>query len=157
MNSYRCRTLLIWWIKTSGFYRYLFDLSHYFLRPDSRWSCCPMALTSRSRRPVRSCWCHPCFYRGLQVSRVPQVRHGDKLKKHTYCVLVLSPLMRLWIVLGGPGPEGPPGMTGPSGPPGPRGLMGPSGPTPDLFHMKRGPRGPVVSPRVLISVIVFLL
>lgn len=48
-------------------------------------------------------------------------------------------------MLGDPGPEGPPGMLGPPGPPGPRGLMGPIGPTPDLSHMKRGPRGPVVS------------
>lgn len=40
---------------------------------------------------------------------------------------------------------GPQGLMGPPGPPGPRGLMGPIGPTPDLFHIKRGPRGPVVS------------
>lgn len=34
---------------------------------------------------------------------------------------------------------------GPPGPPGPRGLMGPIGPTPDLYHIKHGSRGPVVS------------
>uniref|UniRef100_A0A3B4BGX3 EGF-like domain-containing protein n=1 Tax=Periophthalmus magnuspinnatus TaxID=409849 RepID=A0A3B4BGX3_9GOBI len=47
-----------------------------------------------------------------------------------------------------PGPQGLKGNLGPPGPPGPpgpRGLMGPTGPTPDLFHVKRGPRGPVVS------------
>lgn len=60
-------------------------------------------------------------------------------------------------MLGGPGPEGPPGLKGPPGLPGPRGLMGPSGPTPDLFHIKRGPRGPVVSPCDLISVILLLV
>ena len=49
------------------------------------------------------------------------------------------------IISGDPGPEGPSGLPGPPGPPGPRGLMGPIGPTPDPHHIKRGPRGPVVS------------
>uniref|UniRef100_A0A8C6S391 Collagen and calcium binding EGF domains 1 n=1 Tax=Neogobius melanostomus TaxID=47308 RepID=A0A8C6S391_9GOBI len=43
---------------------------------------------------------------------------------------------------GEPGPQGNPGLPGP---PGPRGLMGPTGPTQDLFHIKRGPRGPVLT------------
>uniref|UniRef100_A0A8C6KK38 Collagen and calcium binding EGF domains 1 n=1 Tax=Nothobranchius furzeri TaxID=105023 RepID=A0A8C6KK38_NOTFU len=43
------------------------------------------------------------------------------------------------------GPLGPSGLMGPPGPPGPRGMMGPTGPTPDLYHVKRGPRGPVVT------------
>lgn len=72
-------------------------------------------------------------------------------------MLVFSPLICLWVVLGGPGPEGPPGLKGPPGLPGPRGLMGPSGPTPDLFHIKRGPRGPVVSPSVSVSFILLLV
>lgn len=42
------------------------------------------------------------------------------------------------------GPPGSTGLLGPPGPPGPRGLMGPIGPTPDLYHIKRGLRGPVV-------------
>lgn len=61
------------------------------------------------------------------------------------CYRVFYWLVPVWTVLGDPGPEGPPGMLGPPGPPGPRGLMGPIGPTPDLSHMKQGPRGPVVS------------
>lgn len=52
-------------------------------------------------------------------------------------------------MLGEPGPEGPPGLLGPPGPPGPRGNMGPIGPTPDLSHVKRGPRGAVVSPNII--------
>lgn len=66
------------------------------------------------------------------------------------CILCLtrfvtSWLTSVWIVLGDPGPEGPPGLLGSPGPPGPRGFMGPIGPTPDLSHIKQGPRGPVVS------------
>ncbi|XP_076027902.1 collagen and calcium-binding EGF domain-containing protein 1 isoform X2 [Genypterus blacodes] len=47
---------------------------------------------------------------------------------------------------GDPGPEGPPGLPGPVGAPGPRGLMGPIGPSPDLSHIKRGPRGSIGPP-----------
>lgn len=110
---------------------------------------------STSRWPERSSWHRPCFLQDLQVSQVLQVPRGDKM--HTYRVLVFGRLICLLIVLGGPGPEGPPGLKGPPGPAGPRGLMGPSGPTPDLFHIKRGPRGPVVSQFLLISVTLLLV
>lgn len=72
-------------------------------------------------------------------------------------MLISGRLKYLCIVLGAPGPEGPPGLKGSLGPPGPRGLMGPTGPTPDLFHIKRGPRGPVVSRYVLISAFLLLV
>lgn len=42
------------------------------------------------------------------------------------------------------GEKGEPGSMGPPGPQGPRGDMGPMGPEPDLGHIKRGRRGPVV-------------
>lgn len=45
---------------------------------------------------------------------------------------------------GGPGNKGATGERGPPGPRGPRGDMGPMGPEPDLRHIKRGRRGPVV-------------
>lgn len=45
---------------------------------------------------------------------------------------------------GEPGKRGDPGERGPPGPRGPRGDMGPTGPEPDLKHIKRGRRGPVV-------------
>lgn len=45
---------------------------------------------------------------------------------------------------GQPGMRGDLGERGPPGPPGPRGDMGPMGPEPDLKHIKRGRRGPVV-------------
>lgn len=45
---------------------------------------------------------------------------------------------------GEPGKRGDPGDWGPPGPRGPRGDMGPMGPEPDLKHIKRGRRGPVV-------------
>uniref|UniRef100_A0A3B3VE18 Collagen and calcium binding EGF domains 1 n=1 Tax=Poecilia latipinna TaxID=48699 RepID=A0A3B3VE18_9TELE len=68
---------------------------------------------------------------------------------------------KLYFILGDIGPVGPPGLAGAPGPPGPRGLMGPIGPTPDLFHIKRGPRGPLVSlyipKRMLIFCFVFLI
>uniref|UniRef100_A0A3Q4GSV4 Collagen and calcium binding EGF domains 1 n=1 Tax=Neolamprologus brichardi TaxID=32507 RepID=A0A3Q4GSV4_NEOBR len=76
------------------------------------------------------------------------------------CVIssvVSYPLISVCNTSGDPGPEGPPGIsgqTGPPGPPGPRGLMGPIGPTPDLYHIKRGPRGPVL--KIYISKSVFL-
>lgn len=78
------------------------------------------------------------------------------------CVVVFSSLIWVCIVLGDSGSEGPPGLAGLLGPPGspsPRGLMGPIGPTPDLSHIKRGSRGPVVSYQTffsyLFSIIVF--
>uniref|UniRef100_A0A3Q3APZ9 Collagen and calcium binding EGF domains 1 n=1 Tax=Kryptolebias marmoratus TaxID=37003 RepID=A0A3Q3APZ9_KRYMA len=58
---------------------------------------------------------------------------------------VLQLKQKTVFVLGETGPVGPQGVIGPPGTPGPRGLMGPIGPTPDLHHIKRGPRGPVVS------------
>lgn len=64
------------------------------------------------------------------------------------CLFCLPSLILIWVVLGDPGPEGPQGLVGlmgPPGPSGPRGLMGPLGPTPDMSHIKQGPRGPVVS------------
>lgn len=45
---------------------------------------------------------------------------------------------------GEPGKKGDKGDRGPPGPRGPRGDMGPVGPEPDLRHIKRGRRGPVV-------------
>lgn len=45
---------------------------------------------------------------------------------------------------GRPGDAGNPGEPGARGQPGPRGDMGPIGPEPDLSHIKRGRRGPVV-------------
>uniref|UniRef100_W5LNH3 EGF-like domain-containing protein n=1 Tax=Astyanax mexicanus TaxID=7994 RepID=W5LNH3_ASTMX len=51
------------------------------------------------------------------------------------------------VLLGHPGPpgqKGEPGALGQPGPQGPRGDMGPMGPQPDLEHIKRGRRGPVV-------------
>lgn len=45
---------------------------------------------------------------------------------------------------GEPGQRGDKGDRGPPGPRGPRGDMGPVGPEPDLRHLKRGRRGPVV-------------
>lgn len=45
---------------------------------------------------------------------------------------------------GEPGKRGDPGERGQPGPWGPRGDMGPMGPEPDLKHIKRGRRGPVV-------------
>ena len=50
------------------------------------------------------------------------------------------------VTLGALGPAGQVGLVGPPGVPGPRGLMGPMGPSPDLSHIKQGPRGPMVSP-----------
>uniref|UniRef100_A0A3B4YYP7 Collagen and calcium-binding EGF domain-containing protein 1-like n=1 Tax=Stegastes partitus TaxID=144197 RepID=A0A3B4YYP7_9TELE len=67
----------------------------------------------------------------------------QKVKSHR----VVTENIPVCNTLGDPGPEGPPGLTGllgPPGLPGPRGLMGPIGPTPDLQHIKRGPRGPVI-------------
>lgn len=69
-------------------------------------------------------------------------------------------LILVWIILGDPGPEGPPGspgLLGPPGPPGPRGFMGPIGPTPDLYNIKRGPRGPVVGIHLFFTVIILYI
>lgn len=53
---------------------------------------------------------------------------------------------------GEPGKKGDPGERGLPGPQGPRGDMGPMGPEPDLKHIKRGRRGPVVR-KILGSII----
>lgn len=49
---------------------------------------------------------------------------------------------------GEPGKKGDPGEKGLPGPQGPRGDMGPIGPEPNLNHIRRGRRGPVVRGRV---------
>lgn len=52
---------------------------------------------------------------------------------------------------GEPGKKGEPGEKGLPGPQGPRGDMGPMGPEPDLNHIRRGRRGPVVRKKSLFS------
>uniref|UniRef100_A0A3Q0RIX3 EGF-like domain-containing protein n=1 Tax=Amphilophus citrinellus TaxID=61819 RepID=A0A3Q0RIX3_AMPCI len=66
-------------------------------------------------------------------------------------VTSLSYILKVNVILlsspghpGQPGLRGDPGERGAPGPRGPRGDMGPMGPEPDLKHIKRGRRGPVV-------------
>ena len=58
--------------------------------------------------------------------------------------LICTPLCSSLGHPGEPGQRGEPGGQGPTGAQGPGGQMGPMGPEPDLSHVKRGRRGPVV-------------
>ena len=69
----------------------------------------------------------------------------DTVSANTPIFVVLTPSC---VTLG---PAGQVGVVGPPGVPGPRGLMGPMGPSPDLSHIKQGPRGPMVSPLLVAS------